>query len=292
MDAVFGLGWSLAPKVPGPALAAAVGGVSGALGRVRQPAQLRANVRQVVGPDVPADELESLVRRGMQSYARYWQEALRLPAWDRDDIAERTTMSGFEHLRDNIGQGRGVVLTLTHSGNWDAAAVPIIDLVPARMTVVVERLAPESLYERFKRYREALRMEVVPLTGGPSANAVINQRLRGGGVVCLLADRDLSGKGISVELCGRRATMPPGPALAAIQTGAALIPLELGFTPTGWSMVAHPELSIPVEGRLRERVGVVTQELATAFTGFFRRNPVDWHMFQRVWPDVGPLPRG
>ena len=43
----------------------------------------RANLRRVVGPDVPEAEFDELVTRGLRSYARYWLEAFRLPALSR-----------------------------------------------------------------------------------------------------------------------------------------------------------------------------------------------------------------
>ena len=46
------------------------------------------------------------------------------------------------------------------------------------MTTVVERLKPESLYEKFVAYRESLGMEILPLTGGASPSQVLKERLR------------------------------------------------------------------------------------------------------------------
>jgi phosphatidylinositol dimannoside acyltransferase len=37
---------------------------------------------------------------------------------------------------------------------------------------------------------------------------------------------------------------------------------------------------------LRERVTHGISGLAEVFTDIIRRNPQDWHMLQKVWPDV------
>ncbi len=49
---------------------------------------------------------------------------------------------------------------------------------------------------------------------------MLAERLEAGGTLCLLADRDLSARGIDVEFFGATARMPAGPAALALRTGA------------------------------------------------------------------------
>src|SRR5207244_10398543 len=126
-----------------------------------------------------------------------------------------------------------------HSGNWDVAAVWLIHHgIP--FTTVAERLRPESLYRRFVAYRESLGMEVLPLTGGARpASEVLAERLRAGRMICLVGDRDLSGSGVRVDFFGEPATMPAGPALLAVTTGAALMPVGLRYEGDEWGITLH-----------------------------------------------------
>ncbi len=288
IDRAFAAGWSVLPRVPERVAGAAfdaVGTVSAMWPGAY--AQLRANLREVVGPSYSAKQLDALTRRSVRSYTRYWREVFQLPGMDPADVGRRTEYLGGEHVDRAMHGGRGVVIALTHSGNWDAAAVQLCQVRGYAMTSVAERLKPESLYERFKRFRESLGMTVVPLTGGPEPSVVALKRaLNEGQQVTLLADRDLQANGIPVQLCGRRTTMPTGPGLMALQTGSALLPLELGYTETGWRMRFHPEIEMPTDGRLRERVTHGMTALAEIFTDVIRRNPQDWHMLQKIWPDV------
>ncbi|WP_153504847.1 phosphatidylinositol mannoside acyltransferase [Cumulibacter manganitolerans] len=288
VDSAFAAGWAAVPWLPRPVAARAFDAAAAVT--VRRPgsyAQLRRNLRQVIGPEASEERLEALVHRSVASYTRYWRETFQLPALDPIEVAARTEIRGWEHVRQPLEDGRGVVVALTHSGNWDSAAVVLCKVIGIPMTTVAERLAPESLFERFKGFREGLGMHVAPLTGGPEPSvAVLKRALRSGQMATLLADRDLLRTGIEVELCGRRTTMPSGPALLALQTGAALVPLELTFTPDGWRNQYHPEVVMPATGRLRDRVTVGIEALAAQFTEQLRRTPQDWHMLQQVWPDV------
>ncbi|MGW5029497.1 phosphatidylinositol mannoside acyltransferase, partial [Streptomyces albidoflavus] len=137
--------------------------------------------------------------------------------------------------------------------------------------------------DRFVAYREGLGMEVLPHTGG-SAFGTLARRLRAGGLVCLVADRDLSASGVEVKFFGDTARMPAGPAILAQQTGALLLPVTLWFdaTPVMKGRV-HPPVEVPETGTRAEKTSLMTQALADAFAEGIADHPEDWHMLQRLW---------
>lgn len=286
-DLGFGAGWRLVRTLPEPLAQAMFRGVGDLAGRRDGPTrQLRANLRRVL-PDAGPAELDDAVRAGMRSYARYWCEAFRLPSMDHIRIHERMHRAtiGFEHVQEALDAGRGVIIALPHSGNWDATAVWLIEWLRragerASVATVAERLRPESLYRKFAAYRESLGLEVLPMSGGEvSPYTVLSRRLNDNGVVALAADRDLSGRGAVVSFFGEPARIPAGPALLAARTGAALLPLATWFTADGWGTRVRPP--VPVDGVRAARAA--TQALADKLAAEIAEHPTDWHMMQRVW---------
>lgn len=176
-----------------------------------------------------------------------------------------------------------MVLALPHMGNYDLAGAWVTTKLDTPFTTVAEQLKPETLYDRFVAYRESLGMEVLPHTGG-SAFGTLAQRLRAGGLVCLVADRDLSASGVEVKFFGEAARMPAGPALLAQQTGALLLPVTLWYdgSPVMQGRV-HPPIDVPETGTRTEKTSVMTQALADAFATGIAEHPEDWHMLQRLW---------
>src|SRR3712207_7183328 len=85
----------------------------------------------------------------------------------------RSTLFPYTTLFRSRDQGRGLILALPHSGNWDVAGVWLVDWLGGPFLTVVERLRPESLYRRFVAYREGLGMRVVPLTGGERPSSTV-----------------------------------------------------------------------------------------------------------------------
>jgi KDO2-lipid IV(A) lauroyltransferase len=287
LDLGYAAGWGIVRSAPHGLSARAFRAVADlATARERSGVrQLRANLRRVVGPSLPAAELDELVREGMRSYARYWLETFRLPRMDPHDVAViADAQTANAHLLDAVVEGgRGFFLGLPLLGNWDVAGLWLIDRYRRPFTTVAERLEPASLFDRFVAYRQRLGFEVLPLTGGPRPAAeVLAERLRAGGGVCLLADRALSRTGIEVEFFGEPARLPPGPAMLAATTGAALVPVSMWFTPNGWGQRVNPPIEVGA-GRLRDRARSATQAMADAFAVDIAAHPADWHMLQRLW---------
>ena len=289
-EAGFVAGWRLVRALPRPVAAAAFR--MGADRAHRKDGggtrRLRANLRRVVGPEMPDAELDVLVRAGLRSYARYWMEAFRLPGLSRTDILAGFRLDGQELLDADVAAGRGAVVALPHAGNWDAAGAWVA-ATGWPMTTVAERL-PDGVYERFVGFREGLGMEILPNTGGPRpAFDVLVDRLRAGHVVPLLADRDLSARGVEVDFFGGRTRMPAGPALLAIRTGAPLYVASMWYEPDAACASIEGPLPLPDpdSAPLDARVRTVTQRIADGLAAGIARHPQDWHMLQRMWLDQG-----
>ena len=289
-EAGFVAGWRLIRALPRPVAAAAFR--AGADRAHRKDGggtrRLRANLRRVVGPELPDAELDALVREGLRSYARYWMEAFRLPGLSRAEILAGFRLDGQELLAADVAAGRGAVVALPHAGNWDAAGAWVA-ATGWPMTTVAERL-PDGVYERFVGFREGLGMEILPNQGGPRpAFDVLVDRLRAGYVVPLLADRDLSARGVEVDFFGGRTRMPAGPALLAIRTGAPLYVASMWYEPDAACASIDGPLPLPDpdSAPLDERVRTVTQRIADGLAAGIARHPQDWHMLQRMWLDQG-----
>ena len=285
-DTAYQLGWSVVCRLPERWTAGIFRWVADVAWRRQGPRvqTLEGNLRRVLGPDADGPQLRALSRESMRSYARYWLEVFRLPVIPVERLVSGMQEEGeIETTLGYIKAGRGVIFALPHMGNWDQAGAWIIARGAGSFTTVMERLKPESVYERFVAFREGLGMEVLPASGGSHPFGVLAQRLRAGKVVCLPADRDVTGSGIEVDFFGEKARMMPGPAALAVQTGAALVPAILWYTDDGWGVHLHPEIAVPADGDRKQKAAVMTQRLADVFAEGIRKHPADWHMLQYVF---------
>lgn len=295
VGAGYAAGWSMVKSMP-PGMSRRMFRRVADAATVRNGAatrQLRANLRRVVGPDTSELDLDALVGAGLRSYARYWLETFTLESIDHAQLIASfdENLSGIEHVDDALAAGTGAILALSHSGNWDASGIWLVNH-SGGFTTVAERLEPASVFDRFVAYRESLGMEVIALTGSDKPPmATLTERLRQNKVVCLLADRDLSRNGIQVDFFGEPTRMPAGPALLAATTGAPLLAVHSHFVgEDGWGHHVNPPAPLPGE-RLRQQVSAATQTMADHFAAGIASKPEDWHMLQRLWlADLPPRP--
>jgi lauroyl/myristoyl acyltransferase len=278
-ELAYATGWGVVRGMPEP-MAKGVFRAAADLGARRNgpgTRQMRRNYARVVPQAGPA-ELDELVRAGLRSYARFWKETFRLPAMDHKKLYQHIDdgFVGLPLIEAALDRGKGLVLALPHTGNFDVSGIWLVGY-QGSFTTVNERLKPESLYRRFAEYRESLGFEIVPSEGG--AYRLLMERLRANKIVCLVADRDLSKRGIPVTFFGEETRMPAGPARLAAATGAPILIVDNQFSDDGWRVRVHT----PIPVHSREDVGPATQRMADAFAADIANNPADWHMMQKLW---------
>ena len=245
-------------------------------------AMIERHLRRV-NPQWSSWRLRSAVQEAFESYTRYWVESLRLPS-----LGERTIDAGIElvaypYVAEALDQGNGVILALPHLGGWEWAGRWLTDR-GNNVTVVVEKIEPSELFDWFAKLRANLGMTVVPL--GPEAGKAILRALNNNEIVCLLSDRDVGGGGVEVEFFGERTTLPGGPAMLSLRTGAPILPVAVYFTrrTNGHLGLVRPPIPAERRGKLRDDVARVTQYLAQELEYLIRRAPEQWHLFQPNWP--------
>ena len=286
---MFRLGASAAAVVPGPVASSLSTAVGAAVGRLPdfdgRRAVVASHMARVLGRALEPGERRRLVAAVFASYARYWADSFRLPHVTAERVVAEVTVIGGEHLETAREAGRGCVIAAPHLGGWEWGARYLL----ARglsVTVAVEPLAPDDVFQWFVGFRERLGMQVVPL--GEGAGATLLRALKNNRALCLLSDRLVAqASGTEVEFFGGRLKMPAGPVTLALRSGAGLIAgavyQEEG--PDAHTIVFRPPLVLEDKGRFRESVNAGAQALAAELEELVRRAPTQWHLLQPNWPD-------
>ncbi|MDM7853451.1 phosphatidylinositol mannoside acyltransferase [Cellulomonas alba] len=291
----YATAWRVAGHVPGPVLRFA-GNVAADVtwllrrGGVRQLEKNLARVR----PELDGRAVRRLSRAGMRSYMRYFGEAFALSTWSHERIDARVRAVGRENVDVHLVEGRQVILALGHCGNWDLAGA-WAERHLSHVTTVAERLKPEELFQEFLRFREGVGMRIIALGDGDVFRELVRTARTGPGVLPLLADRDLTARGVEVDLFGHRARVAAGPAALAVTTGAPLVTTWIHHerlrgaarraagSPWGLVLEFSPAVAVPDGVPRAERVRVATQAWVDQLADGIHRRPQDWHMLQKVF---------
>ncbi len=280
----YKLGARLARLVPQPIAARGARGLGRLAGRLAKErrAQVERNLRRV-DPSLSGSRLAKLVDETFESYARYYEESFRLPGTSAADLDAGFSAEGYEHLQAGLDAGKGAIMALPHLGGWEWSGFWLTQVQRRPVTAVVEKLDPPELFEWFVELRRSFGFEIVPL--GPDAGTATVRALKANHTLALLCDRDLAGTGPEVEFFGERTTLPGGPATLALRTGAPIVPTAVYFDgPRSRKAILLPALDTTRQGKLRDDVQRVTQDLAHALEDLIRRAPEQWHLLQPNWP--------
>lgn len=241
-----------------------------------------ANQRHLL-PDASESEIVHSARRACFGVAKNYYDLFRLPAMTDAEVRRYFTFVGEEHLRTAAARGKGVIIVAPHLGSFN--------LVPAlactlgfKVVAVVEHIRDPRLHEYFLQLRKNHGLQVV--TNSPQDVRVILRTLREGGIVLMLADRNVGTATDEVVFFGARTQLPAGPGLIARRTGAAILPAYSYRTSNNDSVaVAMPSLTLPeIKGTPEQRRAADTQAITRALEVGISKAPDQWAALQPVWP--------
>lgn len=232
---------------------------------------------------VPEQEVSSHVSAVFGAYGRYWAEALWVRPRRKALVDAQTTIEGLEHLEAARDAHGGAIVVLPHMGNWEFAST-VGTRLGLEVVAVAENLKNHRIRDWFLDLRTSMDIGIVLATGGRQVLRDLEAVIARKGVVALLCDRDLKGKGVEVEFFGEVTTMPAGPASLALRTGAPILPAATYFAEVGHHVVLGPPLDVPGGTDRAAHVRATTQAIAHELEKLIRAAPEQWHLVQPNWP--------
>jgi phosphatidylinositol dimannoside acyltransferase len=243
-----------------------------------------ANQAMVLGLEPGSDLVVSATKEAFSLYARYWFDTFRARILPVAELNARTVTEEIENIDRALERGKGCITVLPHMGNWDMAG-RWLAAHDYRIASVAEELRPRKLFELFLEHREALGMRIIPLSKDGHVGQQLGSLLAQNWIVALVADRDLTGRGVEVMMFGAPRKLPAGPALLSLSTGAPLLVCPVWTTDNGWKIRIGAPLEMRRTGDTRADVTALTRRMAVEFERAIASRPVDWHMFQPAWEE-------
>ncbi len=230
----------------------------------------------VTMPRATRRERIQVARRMMRSYNRMMFEFFRLPHLTRQDLMRSVEVVGREHLDQAVARGRGVVVTCTHIGNWELAAVMV-----AHWGHTLHAVAGVQLNRWLAPAVRETKSELAIHTVAPEDGfRKLLRALEHGEVVALMVDGDIYSHGVPVEFFGRETRFPAGPGVLSQRTGALII---CGYcerlAPGRFRIVVEPALD-PAEF---PHTAALNAEVAAISERHIRAHLDQWCIFRPLW---------
>jgi KDO2-lipid IV(A) lauroyltransferase len=218
--------------------------------------------------NVPERDIDEVFR----NYGRFFFEFLRGP--ENPDI--RFEAENLEILDQALSRGRGAVLALPHTGNWEIAGSRLARR-GQRVTSVAGVQLREEWMEEIRRRRAEAGIHIVSL--GREGIRAMERALHENGIVALHIDGNVFRKGIPVRIGGRIVDFPTGPAKLAARCGSSLL---FGYCErlADGSQRGRVVKEIALSDASAQSVHRATAELAQAFEETVRERFREWLMFR------------
>ena len=227
--------------------------------------------------------LERLLVDAYGHRARYYAEVLVATRYDDAFVARHFRLAGGPAVAAELARPGPLILVGLHLGALELPSRYVTAL--GRHAVAPMEILPNPPLQRYlERSRSASGVELIP---PHAARPVLEEALAEGGVVGLIADRDVTGgPGMPVRLFDAEARIPVGPAILAVESHA---PTYVGAAVrSGWSDYVGRVIRIepPAEGTLRERIRAVLDQVAGGFERLIADAPEQWwSLFMPIWND-------
>ena len=242
-----------------------------------------SNLRHAMGPDAAQREVEEAARKVFVNVAKYYVDLVRMPRMDLDDFYQRRfRYHGFdEYLLTAIAEGKGVIVLSAHLGNPELA---VQGMIPrgVKAFALTEPLQPPRLSRLVDRLRASKGNVFAPVGFAGVKQAI--QTIRAGGVVALMADRDIKGPKTSLPFFGQEALMPVGPIEVALRTGAPLLPCFTVRTGgTNIEAFVEERLELPRTGDLAADARTGALLFLQRLERRLREHPDQWIVLESIW---------
>ncbi len=253
--------------------------------------RIRNNLQRIHPEHTPA-QLNRAAAEVLAETARYYVDLALLPSISPERVLDRHLhVRGLDYLLNAYRSGRGVVLTTAHISNPEVAVKALAALdIPA--VALVERLDDPRHLAAVNASRAAAGVDF--LTATQSGVAAALRRLREGGVVCILWDRDRQGGGACVPFFGRQARFPVGAVDLAIRAEADLLPLYAVRRPgpdrLQFDVTFLPPLDLLLSGNRALDTRTNTADLARLFEPIIAEHAQLWRVAESPWAPCRDTP--
>ena len=260
-------------------LCSVIGGVVFALNHSVREAVMD-NLRHVL-PASTYRQRRKVARKIVRNVVKNYYDLIRLPRMKLRDLERTITIQGMEYLDDALAQGRGLIVTSGHIGNFSIVA----QLAAARgykVSIIAEDIEPPKLYDYVNTLRSRFGLRMIKL--GSTQVLTIYRLLKKNEVLLLAGDRDVTDDGIPTIFFDALADMPPGPVALALRTNT---PLIYGYTnrkPDNTSIVQlEPPLELVRTGDRDLDLKINMRKMAQLLEEQILNNPSQWVVLQKVW---------
>lgn len=236
-----------------------------------------AHLTEYYGDEKTSSELNTMLRSIVAETTKNFIEAVYAVSDRSHELYGSITVTGREYVNQALRQGKGVIALSAHIGNFAVMGGKLLsEGYPFRLVL---KLPKDPWMARFFAGKmEQHGLAFISAGGDSFPHKDIMRSLRKNEIVGLISDGDQRVGGVPVRFMGRDLAMPPGAAVLALRTGAAILPMFIIRQPDDSHRIfIEPPLEAAASGRSDDIVPDLCREAARIMESYIRRYPTQWY---------------
>jgi Kdo2-lipid IVA lauroyltransferase/acyltransferase len=235
-----------------------------------------------LGPKVEEKKLHYYARKVFQNFCKNTMDLLRFEKFNARWFSKYVSTVNISNLQNAFNRGKGVIVISAHLGHVEIGAY-LAHLSGIPMNSISLSHSNPKVEELFVNQRIKKGLKVI-LTGG--AMEGILDALQRREAVGIVMDHSYSKRGADVNFFGKKAIIPKGVAIAAIKTGAPIVPaVAVRQGRFGFKAIFGEEIKYELSGDKDRDIDNILQQCVGALEPFIREYPDQWVLFRRCWHD-------
>jgi KDO2-lipid IV(A) lauroyltransferase len=240
------------------------------------------NLRLAFGQEKAMTEIRGIAKKAFQNLAMVAIEFFRIPKMDSGTFAEKVNVQGMEIVERVSNEGKGVLLLLSHFGNWELMGWMSKVLGNPIMVIAKPIKKNWRVAQLVARVRTEAGLEVIPTE--KASRKVLQALSRNRFVGILIDQRAKRSEGIWVDFFGRKAPTTPALAVLAMRTGAPVLPIFMVRKGHRHHQLSIREPLVLVDtGDIKKDVEANTRLMNETLESMIRQYPEQWFWVHRRW---------
>ncbi|MDH7501033.1 MAG: lysophospholipid acyltransferase family protein, partial [candidate division NC10 bacterium] len=239
------------------------------------------NLKMALGGERGEREIRRLARASFVHLASSFVEVCRYRRLLEEPVERLVQFEGVERAAKVKAEGRGMILITGHLGSWELGALAS-PLIGYPLEVVYRPLDNPYLDRWLAQVRSSTGNRAVPKRN--ALRPILSSLQKGGLVVVLIDVNTMRSEGVFVDFFGRPACTTYAPALLALRTGAAVLPiLTLRQDHHRLKVLVGEEIPLFRSGNLQRDLVENTANFTRVLEGYIREHPEQWFWPHERW---------
>lgn len=277
---VFGWVCRLLPKKWAMSLGTAIGKLLYLT--LKQRRQIALNNLQIAfGNDIEEQRHKEICKASFVNLSKTIIEFMRFTKLNPENIWDEVSVEGREHVDAALEKGKGLIVFLTHFGNWEFLSLVWGVLIPNRATAIAFPLKNELLNAYIWRNREHLSLKLIP-----RENAIRStlRALKNNKAVGYFSDQNAGDHGVFIDFFGKPASTSRAPVTIALKTGTPIL-FALNIRKPNDKHHVHisPPMYLEPSDDSETDVKKYTTLLVKELEKYIQQNPEQWLWLHNRW---------